>query len=394
MHVYIDESVHTGANLFDSKQPNFLSLAMASPTNFDNVFRERVAQIARAAGVAHLHANELGQDRVESIAASVLDLIEFSQVRFHFALVHKPDVAAIKFYDAVFDPGENPAAPHHTYVVRSLRLLNLLKFAAILNLRDCKLFWDAMTSVRSPEAEGAAVSAIEGVLKRVKLLPDARSRQLLRDTLSWARDNVGEFSIWTPRKQDRYGHLPNIFTFPALMTGMYEAAKIWGSPMEKIIHDQQSQFGATLRQWHSFFLGVEPERIVHFGGTPVEFPDLRDSRFETSDSRVSPGLQIVDVVLWIFSRIVSNNPVGQQSLELYERCISVENIFVMSLSWIGAEVEVTMDALMSKPMTANQLQQGRKLMDRVERLRKRRIRDASMNKAIGQQVRKGPKAEK
>lgn len=377
MHAYMDESGNTGANLFDPAEPNFLNVAMSSLVDFDDVFRERVACIARTAGVDRLHASELGMGGVESIARSVLELVEFSQVRFYFAFVDKPDVAVIKFFDAVFDPGENPAAPHHTYVTRSLRFLLLLKFAAILSADDVRLFWDAMTSVPSPKAESAAVSAIENVLQRVYTLPDARSRQLMGDTLSWARDNIRKFSIWTPRKQDRYGHLPNIFTFPALMTGIYDSAKIWDSKVDRIIYDQQSQFGATLRQWHSLFLGFEPEWIVHFGDTPIEFADVRDSQFEIGDSRVSPGLQIVDVVLWTFARVVADKSLGQMSSELFVRCFSHEDMFIMSLKWMATELEYTMSALMSRPMTEEQLQGGRQLMERIEQLRQRRIREAS-----------------
>ena len=234
-----------------------------------------------------------------------------------------------------------------------------------------------MTRRRSREVENVAVSAIDSVLQRICIVPDARSRQLIGDTLSWARNNVGDFSIWTPRKQQRYGHLPNLFTFPALIEGISRSARIWDSQVDRIIHDQQSQFGTTLRQWHSFFLGIEPERIVHFGDTPIQFADIRDSQFEIGDSRVSPGLQVVDVVLWTFSRVVANKPLGPRSAELFELCFSIEDMFIMSLSWVAAEAEDTISALMSQPISEEQLKEGKQLMEHVEHLRQRRICEAS-----------------
>ena len=158
MRAYIDESGNTGVNLFDPDQPYFLNVAMSSPVDFDDVFKERVARIAQVAGVDYLHANEMGAGRVESIARSLIELIEFSQVRFYFTSVKKPDVAVMKFFDAIFDPGENPAAPHHSYYIRELRFLLLLKFAAILDADDTELFWKAMMRSRPPESESAAVS--------------------------------------------------------------------------------------------------------------------------------------------------------------------------------------------------------------------------------------------
>ena len=379
MHAYIDESGNTGFNLFDPAQPYFLNVAMSSPVDFDAVFAERVAGIARSAGVTHLHANEMGVRGVEAVARSLIELVEFSQVQFYFGSVNKSDVAVMKFFDAVFDPGENPAAPIHVYGLRSLRLLLLLKFAAILESKDTELFWNAMISSQSPAREREAVAAIDNVCQRVSTLADARSRQLIGETLRWARDNIEKLSFWTPRKQTRYGHLPNLFAFPPLFDSISRAAKDWHCNVDAIVHDQQSQFGRTLREWHSLFESMEPERIVHFGDTPVQFADIRGSRFEIGDSRVSPGLQVVDVVLWTFARTISGKPLGPNATQLFGLCFSSKDVFYISLDWIVNELAYTTSTLMSRTVDADQLLGGMRLLHRAERLRLRRIReDAEM----------------
>ena len=376
MYAYVDESGNTGLNLFDPVQPYFLSVAMSSPVDFDKVYRERLTDIAQRAGVKYLHASEMGVHGVETIARSVMDLVEFSQVRFYFASVNKPHVAAMKFFDAIFDPWENPAAPRHTYIVRNLKFLLLLKFVAILDEEDVGLFWKAMTSARSEQSEMQAVSAIDNVIARVDILPDARSRQLIGDTLLWARDNIGRFSFWTRRKQTRYGHLPNLFTFPALFESISSASKDWQCEVDAIVHDQQSQFENTLREWHSLFADNEPERIFHFGDTPIQFADIRGSRFEIGDSRVSPGLQVVDVVLWTFSRTVANKTLGPIASDLYELCFSPQNVFFVSLDWVVAELEYTMNAVMKRPLSEDQILGGMRFLEDAERLRQGRIREA------------------
>ena len=375
MYAYIDESGNTGFNLFDPAQPYFLNVAMSSPVDFDEVFRKRLTRIAQRAGVKYLHASEMGVHGVEAIARSVIELVEFSEVRFYFGFVNKPHAAAMKFFDAIFDPGENPAAPGHSYNLRSLKFLLLMKFVAISDSKDVELFWKAMTSARSSKSEKEAVSAIDNVIERVYALPDARSRQLVGDTLCWARNNIGGFSFWTHRKQTRYGHLPNLFTFPALFDSISRAAKDWNCEVDAIIHDQQSQFGNTLREWHSLFEGIEPERIFHFGDTPIQFADIRGSRFEMGDTRVSPGLQIVDVVLWTFSRTVSGKSLGPIATELYELCFSPENMFDMSLDSIVAELEYTANAVMTRPLSEEKLLKGMRFVDHAEQLRQRRIRE-------------------
>ena len=382
LHAYIDESGNTGFNLFDVAQPNFLSVAMSSQVDFDDVFQERVRQISQNAGVDFLHASELGLDGVESIAGSVIELVDFSQVRFYFAAVNKRDVAAMKFYDAIFDPGENPAAPRHSYVIRSLKFVLLLKFLAILEEEDIRLFWKAMTSSPSQESEREAMSAIDNAIQRVGSLPDARSRQLIGDTLSWARNNIGKFSIWTPRKRDRHGHLPNLFTFPALLTGVSDTAKLWDCRIDKIVHDRQSQFGETLRQWHSLFEGLEPQRIFHFGDTPIRFADIRDSQFETRASQKSPGLQVVDIVLWTFARSLSEQPLGARSKELFELCFSPDDFNFMSLGTIVTEINYTLVSLMNRPLGEDQLLGGMKFIEYAEQLRQDSIREDLDNQLL------------
>ena len=377
MYAYVDESGNTGGNLFDPVQPYFFNAAMSSPVDFDEVFRERVSRIARSINVQYLHASEIGTTGVESIAGSLIDLIEFSQARFHFGYVAKSDLAITKFYDAIFDPGENPAASQHSYGIRFLRLLLLIKFASILEISQVKLFWQAITSVRSTQSESMAIEAIGMVLERVDLLPDARSRQLITDTLCWARDNIGEFSFWSSNKQELHVHLPNIFLLHGLVNAIHKSAKLWDDKVEMIIHDQQSQFEGSLLEWHSFYKTLDPEPIYHLGDMQIQFADIRDSQFETRDSKLSPGLQVVDVVLWTFSRIMSGKQLGQTSSELFKLCFSYDDFVYISIELLIEEIEAMAIEVMNKPLSESQLEEGRKLMKRRELMRQDRLRSSS-----------------
>lgn len=373
MHAYIDESGNSGANLFDPDQPIFMNLVMSSKQNFDDVYREQILHIAQLAGVDELHGNVLGISGVESLASNLVDLVNSSEVRFHFSCVEKSFAAAAKFYDAVFDPGENPAAPHHTYVVGDLRYFLLLRFASILTVQDAKLFWTAMISPPSNQGSANAVAAIRAVLQRVDQLPDQRSKDLIGDTLTWAQNNIENFTIWTPRKQDRYGHVPNIFTFPWLMSGVSESAKLWNTSVDKIVHDRQDQFGSTLNQWHMMVEKLPYETVFYFGDTPIRFPDIHESHFSTGDSRTSAGLQVVDVVLWTLSRVVNGASLGPNSKRLFDRCFTNTNGLIMTFPWIAAQVEESLKVVMNAPLTTAQLKAGKELMDHVEVLRRRRL---------------------
>ena len=369
MYAYIDESGSTGANLFDPEQPYFLTVAMSSPVDFDSVFRERVAGITGSAGVSYLHANEMGVGGVEAIAGKILDLVELAQAKFHFVAVKKPDVAAIKFYDAIFDPWENPSAPRHGYSVRALRFMLLLKFASIITEEDAKEFWDVMMHTKSSQAEAEAVAVIERVIPRVSNLPDHRSRQLIFDSLEWARRNIGDLSFWLPDKKGKYGNLPNIFALPWLLQRISLAAKSWNTEVGTITHDRQSQFQGTLRHWHSLFANLEPEVIIPLGDTTLQFGDVRNSRFEIANSKESPGLQVVDIVLWTFSRWVLDRPLGPVSAELYETLLSPGEVYLQSLEGISGELEPILHQVNAAPLSEHQIEQAKELLEQFERER-------------------------
>ena len=374
MHAYIDESGNTGFNLFDPAQPYFQNAAMSSQVDFDEVFQGRVQRMADRLGVEYLHGFELGVDGVEKIEGDIGKLLEFSQAKFYFAAVNKRDVAAIKFFDAIFDPGENPAASNLGYGIRALKFVLLFKFLYLLDEEDIRLFWDSMTSNPSPKAESNAALAIENALQRIDSLPDARSRQLVGDVLSWARENIGSSSIWTSHKKLRYGHLPNVFTFPKLIASISETARRWDRRTEKIIHDQQSQFGQTLREWHALYERAEPERIFHLGDTPIKFGDIRDSKFEMRDSKTSAGLQVVDIVLWTFARTVSERPLGPMANRLFNFCFSPDDFYLMSLGAIEAEAEDKLHAARTHTFTEDQLLDGMALVEEFEERRLDRMR--------------------
>ena len=374
MYAYIDESGNTGGNLLDVDQPYFFSMAMSSRVDFDDVFRDRVDRIAQSVNMPYLHASELGVRGVEVIAPRLIDLIEFSQVQFYSVYVVKRDVVAAKFFDAVFDPGENPAASNHSYGVRPLRYVLLLKFVSLMDMDDAQLFWEAMSNRQTPASEMKAITAIDNILLRLGNLRDTRSRQLIGDTLRWAKDNIGSFSFWSSGKRERFAHLPNIFTLPALFDGIYKFAKAWNDNIEKIIHDQQGQFGASLKQWHQFRKELDPEPIHYFGDMKFQFPDIRNSKFEITDSRKSPGLQVVDVVLWTLSRIALSKEIGPMSRKLFKLCISPGDMYILSLEWIEAEAEHLVNTYMNKPMTEDQLIKGQELLSRAEQTRQDRIR--------------------
>lgn len=60
MHFYVDETGHTGPNLFDSTQPILSYGVLSSPDDLDTVAEPALAALRKKMGVVRLHAAELG----------------------------------------------------------------------------------------------------------------------------------------------------------------------------------------------------------------------------------------------------------------------------------------------------------------------------------------------
>jgi hypothetical protein len=76
MFAFVDETGNTGPNLFDEKQPLFVTAALITRADFDVVHRSNVKRIAGNIGVGILHGQELGFGRIGEIAADILKILK------------------------------------------------------------------------------------------------------------------------------------------------------------------------------------------------------------------------------------------------------------------------------------------------------------------------------
>lgn len=109
MFFYVDESGHTGANLFDENQPFLYYGVLSSKLNVDVLAKQSLISLRKRLGVEKLHAAELGNGRLVEIIDDVVKIQKKLDLRFDICRVAKRDHALISFFDQVFDKGVNPA---------------------------------------------------------------------------------------------------------------------------------------------------------------------------------------------------------------------------------------------------------------------------------------------
>ena len=372
MFVYIDESGNTGVNLFDPSQPVFYAGALMTTVDFDAECGPAVRELCAQVGLANLHAADIGADGIERVGRGLRRLLVDFGARFYICRVVKKDLAVFKFFDTVFDPGENAAVPHHTYSLRPLRLLLAIKVAYLLDEPLVRRFWSALLSSQRQEAELDAV--LREVRSRAVHLPDARSRQLVSDALSWAISNPEAITSHSYSKELRYGHLPNMAAFPELLAGIDAQSKAWGLPVEQIKHDRQDQFGLALTRWHDIFAKASAEPLyLPFDGKIV-FQRVPGSDFLVA-SDPTPGLDVIDVGLWLVKRTDEGTQFAG-GCERLKRYVLANSLFY-HLSLAAIEHTIVQDVGRLPEPSPEALERAHDLIQKTERLRFERMRDES-----------------
>lgn len=382
MWAYVDETGNTGDNIFDEAQPHFITAALATRTNFDALYGKAVANVAAKIGAPALHAGELGMAGVEAIAGDLLLILKKADVRFVISSVEKNYLATTKIVDHVFDSGENLSVPWHVYNLRPLRLTIVFKVASIVDIALAKHFWASLMERREAEGRRNFVNACRELLGRVGGLPDARSREVVSQALEWAIANPENIHLHSTTRDRRYGHLPNMVAFVNLIDGIERQSKAWDRPVRLIVHDEQKQFRTTLQQWHSIYANASPDPI-HWPGEPVRvLQSVPGSEFKMSPDGHSAGIQVTDVLLWLFKRLKERKGGGPKAASLMEFVLRRSIWQDLSFETVGPIVEEQMRRLFAMRLSDEQMAKGAELLELERARRQRSLAEYAQNKLL------------
>ncbi|WP_375205631.1 DUF3800 domain-containing protein [Hyphococcus sp.] len=301
LYAYVDESGNTGKNIFDLNQPDFFTAAFISRGDFDRIYSEKLKKIASLVNDDAIHAAELGFGGLEKIAPDIVRLLSGIRAYFFVSRVQKSYLLASKMFDVLFDSGENAAVAWHVYNMRPLRLILVFKLAYIIDDDIAKRFWDALLEPAETKAQEKLCVVCQNLLLNVPILPDEASRKKLSDALRWIIKHPECIHIHIEQKLARKGHFPNMVAFANLLDGLEQYSKSVKRPVAQIIHDDQSEFEAILKFWHEMFSSASDEPIHWLGETYV-FQKVVGSQFSVVSDNDSSGIQIADIVLWLYNQ--------------------------------------------------------------------------------------------
>ncbi len=298
MFVYADESGHTGRYIFNAPS-RYRVGALLSVQDIEEGVRAVIEPSNIAAGRNRLHANELGPHAAAALAPSILDALDAAGTwTFFFEEMEKDYIATTKFVDTIFDSGENQAVPAMWYNVRGFRHVLCLAMDEAMGDRHRRAFWSAYLD-DDIEAIGEVVRKV-GHFIRMRH-PDRRLREIVRDAFDYVLRHPSDFTLSASRGRRAYqGHTPNIIGFIGIFDAIHEFVDRTGSRPIGFVHDQQSEFGPTMREWAEVFGRIR--RHERRGIAEVDFADYDLPRLSLPSSADVFGLQAVDLLLWIMTR--------------------------------------------------------------------------------------------
>lgn len=370
MFFYVDESGHTGSELFDATQPILYYGVISSDVNLDVLAEERLIPLRKRLGVDRLHAAQLGVGRLVTIADELVAIQKRFTLRFDIYRVNKPDHAIICFYDQVFDQAMNPAVTWTSYWT-PLRYILLLKLASLFEEEDARLAWSARIDTDRKRANGKLITVCQRIAQRVGELPDARSRQLIGDALAWASQNADAIGYNVDRQEDIKQISPNIIGFQFVMHGIANRIVQRGKRASKIIVDRQSEFNKAQKTLSEFFATVSGMEGATGPGMPkVSFAGMPKTPIEFMAGTDSAGLELVDVYLWIFKRIFDGKDMAAELMPLVQTQLMRGNTDVVSLEAISNRWEQHFAQVPPlEDMSPAQIEAARKIMDTEEQRR-------------------------
>ena len=242
-----------------------------------------------------------------------------------------------------------------------MRLMLCLKFSTIITDDIARKFWDMLLAKREATARAMIPDICEALLARVPLIVDKRSQEIITQTLEWSRSHPEALDIFIPGRQAKNGHMPNMVAFVNLMEGLEQYSKRWGRPLKKMVPDRQSQFEGTLQEWHRMHSNASPEPIKLIGETVV-LQKLHGSQFEISASDASPGIQIADVVLWLFRQMLNGKALGENSNKLLQYAIKKGWHNDFTFEGVNRRAELAYENIMRKDISDEELERGKQLV--------------------------------
>lgn len=231
-----------------------------------------------------------------------------------------------------------------------------------------KKAWAARIELNDEKAEAGLVEVCKTIKGRVNELPDERSRTLIYDTLNWAENNPSKLYYNAKRKKDMLSITPNLIGFQSVMHGITLRLLKNGKKASQITVDQQSQFNKAQKTLADFYASAKDVPMVTGPGLPeISFKGMPTIPISFKSGTDSAGLELVDVYLWIFKRLIEGKELAPEVYPIIQKQMHKSRTDEVSINAIASRWQKWFDDL-PEP-TEEQMIKAKELMAMDEQRR-------------------------
>jgi hypothetical protein len=373
-YFYVDESGHTGPNLYDPAQPILYYGLLSSTHNVDAIALNDVSRLRAVFGVERLHASELKAEQLGPLGSTLSSLQRRMDLRFDIYEVNKRDHAIIAFFDQIFDCHMNPAVAWHHYWT-PMRYFFLLNLATLFDETLGKKAWEARISLDEGRAAIAVAEVCKALLDRLPTLRDPRTRTVLEEALRWAAEHPAALSYNAGSSAAAKAIMPNVIGFQSVMFRIAGRVHALKPSKVAITVDRQSQFNTAQRSIAEVYGRARGSTLPMGPGMPVvDFTGMPDCPIVVAGGADSPGLEITDVCLWAFRRVNEGREVPDALVPVCKRLASRTDTDEVSLRALERRWG---DHFSKMPEPGEeQIATARALLELAEQRRQEAVRDA------------------
>jgi hypothetical protein len=373
VYFYIDESGHTGHNLFDDNQPNLYYGMLISSEDLDIECSELMETARKKINQKRIHAKDLSLERLSEIIPELIEMHRKCNFRMNVYKVAKIDFAIIAFFDQVFDQGINPAVPWAAYW-SPLRYILLVKLSFLFNREVCQDAWRARIEMKEHKAIPLFISVCQRLLRQVERLPDPRSIEIIKDALTWAIDHPTELNYQCTSKDEKSQISPNLIGFQFVAEGLAKSLSN-GSEAKRIVIDQQREFNKPQQRLMDLYKELKDFPFCLGPDLPkMDLSSLPNTEIEFLSGDNSIGLEIVDVYLWLYKRFFEKGDLPPDLMQLVTQQGELTGYNEFSLSAIVSRWTPYFQDKMKQTISPEALASGAKLIEQDELRRKAHIK--------------------